>query len=521
MNGAVRLGFSPWEGPDQAQPPGAELAIDGAGALRLWTTRLHPRPVTLQRIRLPHDGTLYTPAHTWYRFRVPYPQPGPGGTTRLILSFEGSREEVVWPLTGGHHRPPTRSESSWTRWSERLHDTIRRWEELSRNASQRTWENVAARWEPRDHSRQCRRSLIVRLSETLPRWLREIAHSPRVRLQRQREMRPLDRASELDAGCIRWLSLQPGTSLVQRAGPRQRVLAVVRKPDYGTLENRITADVLRRCVKLAQAYQVEHRGFVEQGERTPALVEGVRRFQHLCRHLLRISPVGSVPEISGAPRANYVLTQNTAYREVWKAWLAIRQRQQEKESLWEWQDRLWADFCRGLLAILLLRMRGVREFATTRLEILPTHAEGGFVPGACWPSPLIMQRPDQPPLRIDILAGKPVAEHAGIGPPDLTVKAVGPSGVALLHLWTLVAWNGDSLAWAPAERLTTAARQLGDALERLPDAPRGLLLIGAPEAHYQERVHPRVDMIACPFEAAGADLLLEELGPLLEELCAP
>ena len=57
----------------------------------------------------------------------------------------------------------------------------------------------------------------------------------------------LDRVQEMDRASMRWLSKQPGTTLAQRAGSDQRVLAIVRKENFDTLENRVLHAYLTAC----------------------------------------------------------------------------------------------------------------------------------------------------------------------------------------------------------------------------------------------------------------------------------
>lgn len=516
MNQAPRLSFAPWDGPLDAVPPLGQLSCYGPGALRLWTVA-DSVPANAQRTPLPEVGGRDLASEHWRCFRVPYPQYGGGEASRVVVHWLGEKHTSLWVIRGIEHRPGP--ESTWVAWSERIHDVIRIWEEKLKGLKNPTWTAIARAWAPSDQSRQCRRSLIVRLAETLPRWLRDIARSPRVQLVRRRELRPVGRANELDGACVHWLSQRPGRTLLERAGPRQSVLSVVRQPDPGTLENRVTVDVLQRCVALARSYQQDHQAFLKEGGRLAEPVERVRRFEHLCQNLARTSALAGVTPVKDVPSPNYVLTQNTAYRAVWQAWLALRKREQERESLWEWQDRLWADLCIGLLSVLLLRLPGMREFSTSAPEIYASHAAGGFVARHCWPSPLVLDRPGLPLVRVDLdaLAELPLA--TSVTPPDLCLRATSARGRRELYVWTAIAWHGADMNWSLEDAWLCRVQRLGDVLQAAPGAPRGLILLGSPEGMVQAQPHPQIDVLGCPFEAAGVELLLEVLGPLLEKLC--
>ena len=90
-------------------------------------------------------------------------------------------------------------------------------------------------------------ALIVRHADTLLRLLTDLGRHPRHILSRTRAMLPVDRVQQLDVASVRWLSRQPGREVYERAGPRQRILAVRRFEDLDTLENRVLRDQIGRA----------------------------------------------------------------------------------------------------------------------------------------------------------------------------------------------------------------------------------------------------------------------------------
>ena len=62
----------------------------------------------------------------------------------------------------------------------------------------------------------------------------------------------------MDRASMRWLSKQPGTTLAQRGGSDQRVLAIVRK-NFDTLENRVLHAYLLLAENKASAWIAEHQ----------------------------------------------------------------------------------------------------------------------------------------------------------------------------------------------------------------------------------------------------------------------
>ena len=80
--------------------------------------------------------------------------------------------------------------------------------------------------------------IVIQAGKMRP-FLKDLEKKIRRMLRREREKVQLDRVQEMDRASMRWLSKQPGKTLAQRAGSDQRVLAIVRKENFDTLENRV------------------------------------------------------------------------------------------------------------------------------------------------------------------------------------------------------------------------------------------------------------------------------------------
>jgi hypothetical protein len=196
------------------------------------------------------------------------------------------------------------------------------------------WQNSAGTGEPQ-------MALIVQLARDLPDVLASVCRRPRHVLRRERQSQSLGRVREVDSGCLRWLARQPGLSVAEKAGARQRVLAIVRVESIDTLENRLVRDLLLRAMQACRRYRREHRAAA-----THARVRQVRVFQQLLRRLLKESPVADAGELGPLPQPNYVLQFDSRYRLMWDAWRQLVRQQQLEDNVWRWRHRLFAEHVR-------------------------------------------------------------------------------------------------------------------------------------------------------------------------------
>ena len=181
------------------------------------------------------------------------------------------------------------------------------------------------------------RRLIARLAEQLVRPLQELATRPRRVLARTRQLQPVAAVQQVDAACLRWISRQPGRTVTEKAGPRQRVLGVQRVEQTNTLENRVVRDVLLRCRNLCQAY-IDDYGHLKH-ERT----EGVRAFGRLVDRTLRDSEFSSVGPLAEPVIPNYVLQQEPRYAAFWRARQMLIYQRRLRDRLFQWRRRLVAE----------------------------------------------------------------------------------------------------------------------------------------------------------------------------------
>ncbi len=232
-----------------------------------------------------------------------------------------------------------------------LIDLIRFADDPELQHCQSGWERLSSAWyDGRSDPTEPPMALIVRHAEEMQHPLVELVKHPRRILRRFRSMTPVDRVQQVDVSCIQWLTRQPGTTIYERAGPRQRILSVQRYENQDTLENRVLRDFCHRSSGVAASYVKRHIRF-ENSARW-SLVE---RYGRSCaRHARELAEQG-ISALHPPIIPNYALLQDPRYRRLWVAYIELLRRLDEEDECWRWQHRLWSDFCRLALQIALRR----------------------------------------------------------------------------------------------------------------------------------------------------------------------
>lgn len=188
-------------------------------------------------------------------------------------------------------------------------------------------------------------ALIVQVADACREVLSQICDEPRRLLRRERRMTDLRTADQLDEACLRWLARQPGTTILDKAGTRQRILAVQRRHSYDTTENRVVRDFIERCRRGCDDYL--------RNNEHPSESPRVRVVGHFRRHIKRwlaTSPIGQVPRPVGTPSANYVLQFDDRYRQIWPWYERLRRQQEDEAEIGRWRHRVWAEHVLLLMA---------------------------------------------------------------------------------------------------------------------------------------------------------------------------
>ena len=280
----------------------------------------------------------------------------------------------------------------------RMHDF-----EAAQSDAREPWHFVLERWlDPEPQSDPTMDVLVRHARDHRARWA-EITEHPRRVLNRQRELVPLSRVQELDTQCMQWLSRQPGNSLVERAGGRQRILALSRYENQNTLENRVFRDLLNRSAAAAREYLILNADRARgQATRRTMRFSLVQQYQRECR---RLSVELQERGVMGAPdvvQPNYVLLHDNRYQHVWAAWQEIIHRERVMDDLWRWQRRSWAEFCKVCLVQALLALGNTHLAAASPIFVRMEHLRGEWL---LHDDPLVVVAHEQKRWVVEVLRG--------------------------------------------------------------------------------------------------------------------
>lgn len=242
------------------------------------------------------------------------------------------------------------------------------------------WEFVLERWLDPQVARYPTMDIVVRHAQQhRARWA-DIAEHPRRVLNRRRELVPLSRVQELDVQCMHWLSRQPGETLAEWAGGRQRILALARFENRNTLENRVFRDLLERTVGSAREYLALNayraKGTASRRTTRYALVQ---QYQRESRRLSLELALQGVDRASELVQPNYVLLHDNRYSHVWTAWQEIIHRERVMDDLWRWQRRSWVEFCKSALVMALMAQSKTHCVAASPVFVRAEHRRGEWL----------------------------------------------------------------------------------------------------------------------------------------------
>lgn len=263
------------------------------------------------------------------------------------------------------------------------------------------WDLLDEAWsDARLDSRDPPMELVVRHAEHYTLLLADLVKSPRRVLKRDRDLVTVDKVQQIDIACIRWLIRQPGRDIYEQAGPRQRILAVVREQEPNTLENRVVRDFAARSATLAASYCKRHDRY--RGTDRWTLVD---RYRMECRRAEEaLAEIGiGTPVHPIVP--NFALLRDARYGRIWIAYQEILRHDDERDECWRWQHRLWADFCRLAAQLTVRRMPGAEVVAETPLRIFDEQRRGRWTSLAGQSGVLLVRRKHgELPLVVSIVA---------------------------------------------------------------------------------------------------------------------
>ena len=186
-----------------------------------------------------------------------------------------------------------------------------------------------------------RQASIVDLSHELPVHMEKITNQPKRALKRVREMERIQRVREIDKACLVNLARRPGITVAEKAGPRQRILAVRRQETCDTLENRVARHCCRLIRRSADHYLSFHYYVNTKDSHRKKEVEVFQRkaIKWAASEVFQGVAGLSVP----CKSPNFALLQNPHYARIWKAYVTLVKNEEIRASVWRWQRQLWRD----------------------------------------------------------------------------------------------------------------------------------------------------------------------------------
>lgn len=193
---------------------------------------------------------------------------------------------------------------------------------------------------------------IVDLAHELPLHLDKITAQPRRALRRIRDQERIQRVREIDTACIRDLARRPGLAIAEKAGPRQRILAVKREETSNTLENRVVRHCCHLIRRAAERYVSAHEAKKIDKSHSKRL-ESVCAFKRKAIKWNQSEALAGVAMLASPCKSpNYVLLQNPSYLRIWQAYTVLVKNEELRANVWRWPLQLW----RGAAAVTFTKL---------------------------------------------------------------------------------------------------------------------------------------------------------------------
>jgi len=183
-------------------------------------------------------------------------------------------------------------------------------------------------------------SLLESLAPLLTPRLLRMRHRLRRRLGRLRVEVPLAAVREMDPVCLRHNSRRPGRTLIEKAGAKQTLRAVVRVERFDTMENRVLVATCRRITR-----QVAERlaPLSAEERRVQPRAQALRRLANAATALLSLPELSTVTLPRPGERPSYALLKDTDYRAVYRALRLLHAEEDRFVEEWQALPQVWTE----------------------------------------------------------------------------------------------------------------------------------------------------------------------------------
>jgi len=239
--------------------------------------------------------------------------------------------------------------------------------------------------------------------------LKRISDHPKRVLRRIHDQERVQKVREIDTKCLTDLAKRPGAVLAEKAGPKQRILAIRRTESIDTLENRVTRHCCELITRVAQRYLNEHVNISLHESKRLTSVQKLQRNSIQIPHKDSFRRVRRLLEPCRQP--NYTLLQNADYFRVWNAYVELVRNEDLRNNLWKWNRRLWADYMKLYLSTITYAFMQTLGEDTMRLMGNKTvlaerrHSSGIWLLEDSLPGPFIVEPDSKQPLSLYLLEG--------------------------------------------------------------------------------------------------------------------
>ena len=236
------------------------------------------------------------------------------------------------------------------------------------------WSRLRDLWVREEARKPPEMAAIVRQARNLRTIVDQLDKAPRRILRRVHQQVPLSRVQEIDRRAMTWLIRQPGETIAEQAGDRQRIRAIVREENFNTLENRVLMTYARLADEVARAYVSPNLGRPLRRREIE-----VRDYGKRCNTLAADFQTLGVLEARPDATPNFVLQTNPNYHAIWEAWHELLIRRHLLDELWRWQARSWEEFGALALMVALQSIEGAELIATSPIVFRDEQRRGRWV----------------------------------------------------------------------------------------------------------------------------------------------